>query len=230
MSRDERLDEAFRLYEASVFYGDRDAIAQAGPVLDSLEADAQTQEQKRAIQTQRFEVLNGRRHVYFQLGMVEASRADIRALLPLARQMADDPIWLIDALLARADSSSDNRQDLIPGMQMAEEALALAQQLGDKRREMRCLFRIANARLTLNDPSWRELAERALALARELGDLRTEVNLLMSIGGKYGMDDLPGGRAFLQEALARSEQLNDKATKLPLLQAIGQQFERDGDY
>ena len=121
--------------------------------------------QNRSIQAQRFEVLNGRRHVYFQLGQIEAARIDTQALLPLARQMADDPVWLIDALTAQADISRDNRQELIPGLQMAEEALALAQQLNDQQREMRSLTRVANIRFTLNDPSWRELAERALALA-----------------------------------------------------------------
>ncbi|MGZ9222036.1 MAG: AAA family ATPase, partial [Anaerolineales bacterium] len=199
-------------------------------LLDRLQDETQLKGQNRSIQTQRFEVLNARRHVHFELGQVEASRADTQALLPLAREMTDDPIWLIDALIAQAEISTDNRQELMPGMQMAEEALALAQQVGDQYREMRSLTRIANARFSLNDPTWRELAERALGLARQLGDLRTEVNLLLVIGGKYGMDDLPRGREYLQEALSRSEALNDKATKLPLLQAIGQQFERDGDY
>jgi class 3 adenylate cyclase/tetratricopeptide (TPR) repeat protein len=199
-------------------------------LLDELEVTVKSPGQRRSIQAQRFEVLNGRRHVNFQLGQIQAGRADTQALLPLARAMADDPVWLIDALTAQADISRDSRQELIPGLQMAEEALALAQQLGDQQRVMRSLTRVANVRFTLNDPSWRELAERALTLARQMGDLRTEVNLLLAIGGKYGMDDLPRGREYLQEALSRSETLNDKATKLPLLQAIGQQLERDGDY
>ena len=199
-------------------------------LLDQLEATATSPGQIRSIRAQRFEVLNGRRHVYFQLGQIQAGRADTQALLPLAREMSDDPVWLIDALTAQADISRESRQELIPGLQMAEEALALAQQLGDQQRVMRSLTRVANIRFTLNDPSWRDLAERALALARQVGDLRTEVNLLLAIGGKYGMDDLPRGREYLQEALSRSERLNDKATKLPLLNAIGQQFERDGDY
>ena len=199
-------------------------------LLDILENEIQSKGQNRSIQTQRFEALNGRRQIYFRLGQLEASRADTQALLPLARQMADDPIWLIDALLAQTQVSRDNRQGLMPGLQMAEEALALAQHLGDRRREMQSLNAIADIRFTLNDPGWRELAERALSLAREFGDLRREVYLLLAISGKYGTDDLPRGREYLQEALARSETLNDKATKLPLLQAIGQQFERDGDY
>lgn len=39
MGNDQRLDEAYELYQASVFYGDDDAVARAQPVLDSLEAD-----------------------------------------------------------------------------------------------------------------------------------------------------------------------------------------------
>ena len=144
--------------------------------------------------------------------------------------MPDDPIWLIDALIAQAEISRENRNELTQGLQMAQEALALAKQLGDEYREMRSLIRIANAYAALNNPAWKELAEHALSLARQLGDLKTEVNLLLSLGGKYGIDDLPRSREYLQAALSRSETLNDKATKLSLLQAIGQQFERDGDY
>ena len=220
----EKAQEIYASAEALQHY-DR-----AMELLDSLQADPQLKMQPRSIQTQRFEVLNGRRQVLFQLGQINDSRADTQALIPLARQMEDDPIWLIDALLAQADISTDNRQELVPGLKMAEEALALAQQVGDQQREMRSLIRIANARFTLRDPAWRELAERGLALARQLGDLKAEVNLLLGIGGKYGMDDLPRNREYLQAALARSETLNDKATKLSLLHEIGEQFERDGDY
>ena len=199
-------------------------------LLDSLEKDVHLKEQNRAIQTQRFEALIGRRQVNFQLGNTEASRVDTQALLPLARQMPDDPIWLIDALIAQAEISRENRNELTQSLQMAQEALALAKQLGDEHREMRSLIRIANAYAALNNPAWKELAEHALSLARQLGDLKTEVNLLLNLGGKYGIDDLPRSREYLQAALSRSETLNDKATKLSLLQAIGQQFERDGDY
>jgi hypothetical protein len=39
MGNDQRLDDAYALYEASVFYGDDDAVAKAHTVLDSVEAD-----------------------------------------------------------------------------------------------------------------------------------------------------------------------------------------------
>lgn len=199
-------------------------------LLDALENRLQPNERKRSIQTQRFEVLNGRRHVLIQLGLVEASRADTRALLPLAREMGDDPVWLVDALLAQADISTDNRQELIPGLQVLQEALVLARQLGDRYREMQILARITSIRFVLRDPAWHETAEQALHLANQLGELKTEVNLLLRIGGAYGMDDLPRSRDYLQAALMRSERLKDKATEIRLLNALGQQYERDGDY
>jgi class 3 adenylate cyclase len=199
-------------------------------LLDNLEKDATPNGPRRAIQTQRFEALIGRRQVNFQLGNMEASRVDTRALLPIAREMEDEPVWLIDALLAQVEISRETRDDLTQGLQMAQEALTLAKQLGDEHREMRSLIRIANTYAALNNPAWKELSEQALSLARRLGDLKTEVNLLLGLGGKYGMDDLPRSREYLRAALSRSEALNDKATKLSLLQAIGQQFEQDGDY
>jgi len=199
-------------------------------LLDVLEEKEQSEDQSRFLWTQRFEILNDRRKVLYQLGQIEASRADTQALLPLARQMSDDPIWLIDALLAQADIATDSLEELTQGLQMAQQALSLARQIGDSHREMRSLIRVSSNLFGLKDPAWRELAERALELARQLGDLKTEVNLLLGIGGSYGMDDLPRSREYLQVALSRSETLNDKATELPLLEAIGQQFERDGDY
>lgn len=39
MGNDQRLDEAYALYEAAVFHGDDDAVSRAQSVLDSLEAD-----------------------------------------------------------------------------------------------------------------------------------------------------------------------------------------------
>ena len=203
-------------------------------LLDSLHDDYQTQGKIRTILTQRFEVLNGRREIYFRLGQFEAARADTQALLPLARQITGEPgdsAWLVDALLAQAGISTDDRQELQPGLQMAQEALTLAQQLGDLRREMRSLIFISNVRFILKDFTWRELAERALEIARQLGDeLKTEVNLLLGIGQAYGMDDLPRSREYLEAALARSEKINDKAIQVMLLHALGQQYERDGDY
>ena len=218
---------------ARTFYANVEAIerySRAMELLDRIQAEPGSDGQLRSIQTQRFEVLNGRREVHTRLGQLEASRNDARALLSLAREMNDDPIWLIDALLARADTLTDNRQDLLPGLQMAEEALTLSRQTGDLTRELQSLARISNIRFALNDRGWKELAEQALALARQLDDLKTEVRLLLDLGGAYGMDDLRRSREYLKAALTRSETLDDKAIEIVLLNALGEQYERDGDY
>lgn len=225
-------EQAHRIYahaEALQHY------SRALELLDELEKDPQSRERHRAIQSQRFEVLNGRRAIYLQLGQFSDALADTQALRLLAREMPDDSSWLIDALVAQSEIfmleiSTVDREGISGGLQMAEEALHLSEQLGDQHRLLRSLICVSNVRFILKDPSWLGLAERALALARELGDLKTEVGILLGLGQAYGMDDLPRSREYLEAALSRSMTLNDKATELELLQALGQQFERDGDY
>jgi predicted ATPase/class 3 adenylate cyclase len=219
--------------QARKIYANAEALQhynRAVELIDRLQAELKSDDQNRSLQTQRFEVLNGRREVLFQLGQFEASHTDTLALLPLARQMADDPAWLIDALLAQAEYLIGSREELDQGLQLAQEAFNLARQSGNQRGEMRSMLIITNARYALKNPGWLELAERALALARQDNDIKAEVNLLLGIGGAYGMDDLPRSREYLSAALSRSVTLNDKAIELVLLEAIGQQCERDGDY
>lgn len=200
-------------------------------LVDRMEAATPDETTRRAIQTQRFEALTGRRDVLYQMGQLDAARADSRALLPLARQMPDDPVWLLDALLAQPEVADwESREQLAEGRRMAQEALDLARQLQDRRREMFSLIAMAKVRLSQHDPAGFQIAEEALAIARELGDLRTEVNLLIGISGAYGMDNVPRGQEYLETALSKSALLDDKATEFTLLDALGAQFERRGDY
>jgi len=198
---------------------------------DQIATDAASPVPARALLSQRFEILRGRRAVYLELGQMTAAAEDARALLAFAEQMGDDPAWRIDALLSQPELvERDNRQDMARGLQFAYEALGLAHQIGDRRREMEAWMAVADARVLVHDPGAREAAERALDLSRELGDLRAEVALLLAIANVYGLDDLERHEAFLHEALAKSETLNDKAMEVALLGALGAQFERRGDY
>jgi tetratricopeptide (TPR) repeat protein len=167
---------------------------------------------KYAIRTQRFEVLNGRREIFFLMGDLEAGRADAQALLPLARQLEDDPVWLIDALL---------QQPGVAGWQTQEELDAGVPMVGA----------IANQRLWANDPTAWELAERALDLARQLGDKSYEVGILIRMGRVYAWSDQPErGMECLEAALPLCQALDDKMAEMDLLNLIGLQFERSGDY
>ncbi len=199
-------------------------------LLDILEVEGSSKDLNRSIHTQRFEALMGRRAVGLDLGQMDAARSDTRALLALAHQMPDDRIWLIDALLANAEFPANSREELRPDLQMAEQALDLSRELGDKRRELSSLMSVARIRLTLRESNSLAIAEEALALARQLGDLRTEVSMLLRIGNAYGIDNLSRSREYLEAALARSESLKDKRIEALLLEALGRQFERDGDY
>jgi class 3 adenylate cyclase/tetratricopeptide (TPR) repeat protein len=202
-------------------------------LLDQMEAQTVDETRLYVIRTQQFEVLNGRREVFFALGDSVAGRADAQALLPLARQLDDDPAWLIDALLQQPGVAGwQTMEELEAGVPMAQQSLDLARESGDRRREMLSLVAAANQRMGLNDPEsgW-ELTERALELARELGDQDYKVALLVGLGRVFVWNDqLERGAAYLEAALPLSQALDDKRTEMNLLELIGMQFERSGDY
>lgn len=185
-----------------------------------------------AILTQKFEALNGRRAVYFLMGNLQAGWEDARALLPLARQMEQDPTWLIDALLQQPGvSSAESREELEAGVPMALEALELAQKIGDKRREMNCLLAIVSQRNLLNDPSWVETGDRALALSREIGDRQYEAMILLGMGHAFvGRDELEKGMEYMNAALPICKELDDQVAEMTLLRVLGAQYERSGDH
>jgi len=229
--------------QARGIYANAEALehyTRALELLDEIEAQAtggdededENRDRLYAIRTQRFEVLNGRREVFFLTGDFEAGRADAQALLPLAHQLDDDPVWLIDALLQQPGVASwQSRKGPDAGILMAEEALTLAQKLGDQRREMQSLVAIANQRLWVNDPTAWELAERALELARQLDDQRYEVRILIEMGHVYAWSNQPErGMEYLEAALPICQALDDRIAEMDLLSLIGLQFERSGDY
>jgi len=223
----ERAQSIYANAEALHYY------TRALELLDQIDAQhASNGHQHYAILTQKFEALNGRRAVHFLMGNVEAGWEDAKALLPLARQMEQDPSWLIDALLQQPGvSSADSREELYAGVPMAQEALELAQRIGDKRREMNCLLTIASQRNLLNDSTWVEVGDHALALAREIGDRQYEAMILLGLGHAYvGRDELQKGMEYLNAALPICQSLDDKVAEMTLLRVLGSQYERSGDH
>jgi predicted ATPase/class 3 adenylate cyclase len=220
--------------QARKIYGNAEALqhyTRALELADRLEAEPSADRPKYGLYAQRFEILEGRRELLYQMGQLDGARADSRALLPLAEKMPDDPIWQIDAWLAQPELKDwESREELNEGLRLAQQALALARQAGNRRGEMDSLSAVARLSQFLHDPAGRQLAEQALMLARELGDLPTEVNLLFDMAQAYGPDDAPSSQKYLEAALAKSESLSDKATEITLLRELGVQHERRGDY
>lgn len=220
--------------EARRVYANADALdhfTRALTLLDQLEQTDTAATLRDTIRQMRFEALQGRHEVHMRMGNIEAGKADAHALLDLARAMTDDPIFTVDALLVQPEVNTPNTpEELASGLQMAQKALALVQQTGDKHREMHALLAVGHLQQLQRDPAWYELRSQALELSRQLGDLRTEVGLLLGIGGYYGVDNLERSTEYIQAALNISQRLEDKETEAWLLAAVSPEHERRGDY
>jgi len=219
---------------AQKIYAHTEAIAHYNRILEALDTLATrviTDAERRTYLAQRFKALDGRRKLYFLAGRFEDGWTDASALLTLARQFADEPIWLIDALLRQPGVSYwRSREEQLNGIQLTAEALTLSRQLGDRQREMQTLGYIAGQRYNLGDMTWQETANQALDLARALGDRRYEMTLLIAIGGIYASNDPEFSMHYLEMALPISQDLHDPQAELDVLEVMGRQFESSIDY
>uniref|UniRef100_UPI004049417E ATP-binding protein n=1 Tax=Candidatus Roseilinea sp. TaxID=2838777 RepID=UPI004049417E len=177
-------------------YANAEAIqhyTRALEILDKM-ADGLSDHRLRAIRAERFEVLSGRRDVLYLVGDIEAARSDSRELLQLARELSDEPAWLVDALLRQPEVADfTTHAEAQDGVAMAQEALRLSRQIGDRRREVNSLMRLGTLYYELRDPRWRETSEQAWSLLCELGDLRNQAHLLLGLAFACGVDDLEHG-------------------------------------
>lgn len=222
-------EQAKRIYANAEAY---ERFSRALELLDGLEAQDNDKNQLYAIRTQRFEILNERRELLNLLGSFNASEEDAAALLALARQLEDDPVWMIDALLQQPGVVGwRDRDELKAGIPMAQQALELSLKLGDQRREVLCLMAIARQKYFEDDPSAWEIGDRALTLARQLGDKELEAELLISMGTSLAWSNHPElEMKFLEESLASARLVDNKRHELALLYLMGLEVERQGDY
>ncbi|MCA9994293.1 MAG: AAA family ATPase [Anaerolineales bacterium] len=222
--------------EAKDVYANTEAVTlytQGLRLLDQMERETDNPDRLYAIRTRQFELLDGRREVHFLLGEFQAMDEDAKRLLALARQLGDDPVWLIDALLIQSVVHDWRTEtELQKGQALAEEALQLARQQGDQQREMLSLMAIANQQSYGRvNPASLDIAQEALALAKQLDDPYREAEILLAISRFYNWSNEPEQAiAFLEKARPLCEALNNKVAEVTLLGQIGLQFERTGDY
>ncbi|MEA3309084.1 MAG: adenylate/guanylate cyclase domain-containing protein, partial [Chloroflexota bacterium] len=189
-------------------------------------------EERHARLRQRFEVLDARREAHYLLGDLESGRADALAMLELARQeLSNDRDLLIDALLEQPGVGSvQGREERAAGVPLAQEALWLAQELGDQQRELRVWLALTNLYNLGSDPAWRQSGQRALELARQLSDQHAEVDALLLLAGGYGLDNLEQARGYYERALQIAQQWEDKAAELTVLAIARTPLIWEGDY
>lgn len=235
----ERLEKALdytlkAAEQAYQFYANVEAkghYTSALEILAVLAGQAKDTEAQYALRRQRFLALNARRETYYLLGEMDAGREDARAMLELAHALEHDPQLMVDALLEQPGVGSvQGRDELAEGVHLAQEALGLAQQLGDQHREMRALLALTNLYNLHNNPAWQDTGHQALELARQLNDPQAEVEILLRMGWAYGVDNFDRSMEYFDAALRRAQGNNDKAAEIQLLSAMRTPLERTGDY
>ncbi|MCD4739335.1 MAG: hypothetical protein K8R89_08770, partial [Anaerolineae bacterium] len=230
------LDYALKAAErASAFYANAETryhYTYALELLAELLAGELLAEERQELLRQRFEVLDARREAHYLLGDLDSGRVDALAMLELARQeLPADRDLMIDALLEQPGVGSvQGREERAAGVHLAQEALWLAQELGDLQRELRCWLALTNLHNLGSDPAWRQSGQRALELARQLGAQHAEVDALLLLAGGYGLDNLEQARGYYEQALQIAQRWDDKAAELTVLAIARTPLLWEGDY
>lgn len=221
----EKAREIYAVEEAFEHY------TRALDLLDILEAETSDTEKLEALRSQRFEVLNGRLALTYLTGNVDQAMVDAHALLEIATQFGEQPIWMIDALLKQPPIILGDTWDLLQeGLRMADQALELSRKIGDKHREMFSLMAKARLLQMAGDPLGLTITNEALGLAQELEDATNQITLLLALADEYGMENPNLGKQYLDAALELRDRISDKRILLDLLTTLGSIYEREGDY
>jgi hypothetical protein len=204
MGSDHRLAEAYALYEASVFYGDEDAVDRAQTVLDSLEAD---------LALSRGRLLHAQ---YLKTAGPEDPRElmSFERAVELYRELGDERgeaealFWIgtYHQVLHHDGERS------MPSLQRAEE---LATQSGDKLLLSYVARHIGFAEQHVNSDldAARRRQEQSIALRREVGHLPGVAAGLLALADIAGEQGNAGEKArLLDEAEAVATESGAKGT------------------
>jgi class 3 adenylate cyclase len=231
----QELDYVIRsAQQAQGMYANAEALrlySRALELLSALEASSDSDEARNEVYDTRFETLQNRREVLAITGDQAGVEQDAYEMLHLARRTGHT-YRLIDALLSQpAVAAWKTQEECAAGMPVAQEALELARQTGDRLREMHSLQIITRQYMYVRNQDWRMVGEGALALARELHDRQSEARILITLGTAYSWSDEPyRGMEYLSQALPIFQEIDDKTSEVNLLHQMALQFERQGDY
>jgi tetratricopeptide (TPR) repeat protein len=152
-------------------------------------------------------------HTNFAMSLAEAREAGDKALMGRALVALADLAFHFNPYPGR--SPFELRKDL------AEEALALFQQIGDKAGEIRArrvLASVCGGRKPL------EQLRRSLELAEELGDKKAVADTLERMGATIALTSKPKALGYKEKALAIYQEIGDKAGEAQAHFSLAVQF------
>ncbi len=170
-----------------------------------------------------------RERAYDVIGQLGKQAAELAAMEELA-QALDENLQLETAL--RRVNYWDTAKDYPGAHRLAEQALALARQFGDRRRESRALGQLGYALWRLGRARQALLYhQQALGISRDLGDQWAEVRHLGNLGNAYELlDRHDDAVAYFQEALALSKDIGDRTEESRQLGSLGRTSFYLGEY
>jgi class 3 adenylate cyclase/tetratricopeptide (TPR) repeat protein len=178
----------------------------------------------------RWLALLGREDALTVLGEAEPSKADITALLELARSFNDDN-YLAEACLRQA-ALCMRTGDYTTFDQAAREALAAARLCGSEPIEAKILALIAVVNIDRGDkPTAIHNSEKALQLARRLGDENVLLIVIMRAAACYSQTgDIKRGVPLLLEQIELGHHLGNRAVESQGQGNLGDFYMKLGQY
>jgi tetratricopeptide (TPR) repeat protein len=143
------------------------------------------------------------------------------AAIAAARRMSDP--GLISSHLGYLGNAYADLGETRRAIEFYQQALAISQEIGDRRGEGNRLGSLGNAQAALGETRRAiEFYQQALGIAREIGDRRAEGTSLGNLGGTYAaLGETRCAIEFYQQALAISQEIGDRRGEGSNLCALG---------
>ncbi len=210
--------------QAASRYANAEALDYYGRALALLSGDT------RPTLVTRFDLLAARAAVWGLLGRREEQRADLEALEAAARAL-DDDLRLAQAYVLWA-AFYEETSDHAASARAARSALALFQQVGDRRGEAQSWHDLGLAAYRQGDyRAARDYYQAALALRQEIGDHAGEAASLNHLGNLMRqVGEFATARAYHEQALALHRANGDRVGEAESLRSLGVLNAMTGNY
>ena len=142
----------------------------------------------------------------------------------------DDPLEQFIALIGMQRVYRDTKESS-KVLECLNQALQIAQKVGDKNREAHALEYAGEVYESLGDyENELRTREEALRLYRAIGDKRQEVTILNGLGSVYNnLGELQKAREYLQQVVRLSQSLGNTETEAEALESIGYSYHFEYD-